>query len=262
MLRGSATSDGKCAYFAPYESRQVYKLEWSTEKWEELPPCYYHDSGLVVMNGELISVGGAAGNRFSLYVFTLGYPQLWINTSYPPMNTPRSSPAVLAVPGGDSALVIGGCVSTDRWTRTVEMYQVESREWSLVADLPQSLTAPSATLCAGDVVHVIGYEGIGFSCPLGALLTGGQAGVWKPLPALPVTHSTAATLCGQLVLVGGRAAGSTVKSIYQLLEGRWVEIGSMASQRERCLAVSVSPDKLLIVSGVKAWDNVEECSVV
>ena len=169
-----------------FRSRQVYKLEWSTEKWEELPPCYYHDSGLVVMNGELISVGGAAGNRFSLYVFTLGYPQLWINTSYPPMNTPRSSPAVLAVPGGDSALVIGGCVSTDRWTRTVEMYQVESREWSLVADLPQSLTAPSATLCAGDVVHVIGYEGIGFSCPLGALLTGSQAGVWKPLPALPV----------------------------------------------------------------------------
>ena len=48
-----------------------------------------------------------------------------------------------------------------------------------------------------------------------------------PLPSLPVTHSTAATLCGELVLIGGKWDRSPVNSIHQLVEGQWVEIGSI-----------------------------------
>ena len=67
-------------------------------------------------------------------------------------------------------------------------------------------------------------------------------------------HSTAATLCGQLVLIGGLQGRSPVNSIHQLVEGQWVKIGSMTSGRWLCLAVSLSPDRILIVS-----DTVEEC---
>ena len=67
-------------------------------------------------------------------------------------------------------------------------------------------------------------------------------------------HSTAATLCGQLVLTGGLQGRSPVNSIHQLVEGQWVKIGSMTSGRYYCLAVSLSPDRILIVS-----DTVEEC---
>ena len=82
---------------------------------------------------------------------------------------------------------------------------------------------------------------------------------WEPLPPLPVELSTAATLCGQLVLIGGRQGGSPVNSIHQLVEGQWVEIGSMTRGRYWCLAVSPSPDRILIVGGVGAVDSVEEC---
>ena len=88
---------------------------------------------------------------------------------------------------------------------------------------------------------------------------------WKPLPPLPLRESTAATLCGQLVLIGGDRSGlfvSRVKSIHQLVDGQWVEIGSMASGRYDCLVASPSPDKIIIVGGVGAEDSVEECVVV
>ena len=43
-----------------------------------------------------------------------------------------------------------------------------------------------------------------------------------------MTGSTAATLCGQLVLIGGSQVGwPPVNFIHQLVEGQWVEIGSM-----------------------------------
>ena len=81
------------------------------------------------------------------------------------------------------------------------------------------------------------------------------------LSPLPVEHSTAATLCGQLVLIGGEQDGSRVNSIHQLVEGQWVEIGYMTSVRAMCLAVSLSPDRILIVGGYRE-DSVEECVAV
>ena len=38
-----------------------------------------------------------------------------------------------------------------------------------------------------------------------------------------------------------------VNSIHQLVEGQWVKIGSMTRGRCWCLAVSPSPDRILIV---------------
>ena len=71
--------------------------------------------------------------------------------------------------------------------------------------------------------------------------------------------STAATLCGQLVTVGGLQGLSYVNSIHQLLDGQWVEIGSMSSDRWRCLVVTPSPYKTMIVGGLGAEVSVEEC---
>ena len=80
-----------------------------------------------------------------------------------------------------------------------------------------------------------------------------------------MVRSTAATLCGQLVIVGGEQGGSSVNSIYQLINGQWVEIGSMSSDRWMCLVVTPSPDKMMIVGGYEGYlslDSVEECVVM
>ena len=266
MDRGSATTDHQCSYFTPAGSKSVYTYQWSTEKWEELPPCPYLNSGLVIINGQLTAVGGYDGSRFSNKLFTLRQWQ-WIE-EYPPMNTARSMTTVVSSSDGEYIIVIGGC-GGGVWTATVELFQVSSRRWHQLKDLPQPLSLPSATIC-GNQLHVIGIDGDGYSCSLQALLSSDRPITsqsqphlisWTSLPRLPVIHSTAATLSGQLVIIGGTQGWSPVKTIHQLLDGQWVEIGSMSCSREYCLVVSQSPDKMMIVGGIFE-DSVEECITV
>ena len=269
MVRGSATTHGRFAYFTPAGSTPVYQYEYSTEKWEELPACPCHDSGLVVIDRELTAVGGRDGSHRTNKLYTLRQRE-WVE-KYPPMNTAHSSPAVVSTSDGKHLIVIGGS-GRGGWTATVELFQVKSRRWHRLTDLPQPLSLPSATIC-GDQLNVIGIDSNGYSCSLSSLpsrdqpITSPLTLSWKPLPHLPVEISTAATLCGQLVLIGGVQGGSAVNSTHQLVGGKWVKIGSMASGRGYCLVVSPSPDKIIIVGGrenpFQLWpiDDVEECFV-
>ena len=273
MSRGSPTTDSQFAYFTPHGSTSVYRYEWRGDKWEELPSCPHHDSGLVIIDGKLTAVGGEDG--FCTKKLLTLRQKKWVE-EYPPMNTACSSPAVVSTSDGEYLIVIGGYSSCAGWTATVELFQVKSRRWYKLTDLPQPLTHPSATIC-GDLLNVIGRDANGYSCSLQALPSSDQPITspltlsWKPLPPLPVTYSTAATLCGQLVVIGGkRRDGSSVNSIHQLVDGQWVEIGSMATGRYWCLlVVSASPDKIIIVGGYKSFsesvyvntDIVEECIV-
>ena len=270
MSRGSATTDGRFAYFTPRDSTSVYRYEYSTEKWEELPACPYRNYGLVV-DRELTAVGGHDGSypyRSTNKLYTLRQRK-WVE-KYPPMNTALTFPAVVFTSDGKHFIVIGGFGGGGGWTATVELFQVKSRRWHQLTDSPQPLPHPSATIC-GDQLNVIGMDANGYSCSLSSLpsrdqpITSPLTLSWKPLPHLPVKQSTAATLCGQLVLIGGRQGRPNVNSIHQLVGGKWVKIGSMA--RCHCLVVSPSPDKIIIVGGWKnpllplPIEDVEECFV-
>ena len=269
MWRGSATTDEQFAYFTPLDSNLVHRYRWNTEKCEELPPSPYRDSGLVIIDGELTAVGGEDGSRYNTNkLFTLRQGQ-WVE-HYPPMNTARDSPAVVRTSDGNCIVVIGGSV-VGFWSATVELFHVRSRRWYELTNLPQALTRPSATICDNQL-HVIGIHGTGYSWSLQALLSSDQPITsqsmsniltWTSLPQLPVEESTAATLCGQLVTVGGLRGWSPVNPIHQLIDRQWVEIGSMSSDRWLCLVVNPSPDKMIIVGGVLgAVDSVEECVVM
>ena len=273
MKRGSATTDDRFAYFALDNSQTVFRYEWSTEKWEELPPSPYSDSGLAVIDGKLTTVGGLGGLgglRDTNKVFTLQHSE-WVE-HYPPMNSKRCFPAVVSTSDGNYLFVIGGndgVMIIDHWTPKVELFHVRSKRWYKLTSLPRSLVRPSATIC-GNVLHVIGYDGDGYSCYLHALLFNDQLITskllsniltWTALPKQPVECSTAATLSGQLVIVGGQRGKSDVNSIHQLFDGQWVEISSMVSGGQMSFVVNSSPDKLMIVGGWKK-DRVEECVVV
>ena len=257
MSRGSATTNHQFAYFTSFNSDSVYSYEWNTEQWNELPSSPYRDCALVIIDGTLTTVGGYRTNK----LFTLRQRQ-WVE-EYPPMNTAHSSPAVVSTSGGDYIIVIGGCGDGDCWTGTVELFQVKTRRWYKLTNIPQPLTYPSATIC-GNQLHMIGYDD-GYSCSIPSSdepITSQSIPhliSWTSLPRLPVRLSTAATLYEQLVIIGGMQGGSSVNSIHQLVDGQWVEIGSMSSGRRMCLVVSPSPDRMMIVGGFGARDNVEEC---
>ena len=270
MRRGSATTDHKFAYFTPYDSNLVYSYEWNTEQWNKPPSCPCRDCALVIIDGTLTTVGGGGfgSSSSSNKLFTLRQRQ-WVE-EYPPMNTACSFPTVVSTSGGDYIIVIGG--------RGVELFQVKTRRWYKLTNIPQLLALPSATIC-GNQLHVIGYDDDGYTCSIKNLPSSDEPITsqsiphlisWTPLPRLPVTFSTAATLYGQLIIIGGRQDGSSVNSIHQLVDGKWVKIGSMSSNRGHCLVVSPSPDRMMIVGGIRTGglfsrdsiETVEECIVV
>ena len=269
IRRGSATTDYQFAYFTPQDSYTVYRYQPSTEKWEELRPSPYRYSGLVIIDGELTAVGGYDEFRgFTNNLFTLRQGR-WV-VHYPPMNTAGSMTTVVSTSDGNYIVVIGGDVGGSSWTATVELFHVRSRRWYELTNLPWALTFPSATICDNQI-YIIGSDGTGYSCSLQDLLSSDQPITsqsisniltWTPLPQLPVKKSTAASLCGQLVTIGGERGGSPVSSIHQLIDGKWVEIGSISSGRSMCLVVTPSPDKMMIVGGYGASDSVEECIVM
>ena len=267
MARGSATTDHQFAYFTPSYSDLVYSYEWNTEQWNELPSSPYRDCALVIIDGTLTTVGGISRSDRTNKLFTLRQRQ-WVE-EYPPMNTVRSSPAVVSTSGGDYIIVIGGRGDGGGLTDTVELFQVKTRRWYELTNIPQPLIHPSATIC-GNQLHVIGYDN-GYTCSIENLPSSDEPITsqslphlisWTSLPRLPVIHSTAATLYEQLVIIGGMQDGSLVNSIHQLVDGQWVKIGSISSNRWDCLVVSPSPDRMMIVGGWGAQDKVEECIVL
>ena len=270
LIKGFTTTDHQFAYFTD-GTDSVYSYEWNTEQWNELPSLPYCSSALVIIDGTLTTVGGY-GSGYTNKLFTLRQRQ-WVE-EYPPMNTARYSPAVVSrmSSGGDYIIVIGGCGSSGL-TVAVELFQVKTRSWYVLTNIPKPLTNPSATIC-GNQLHVIGYNANGYTCSTENLPFSDEPITsqsiphfisWTPLPRLPVTQSTAATLYEKLVIIGGmqrKVSTPTANSIHQLVDGRWVEIGSMSSHREMCLVVNPSPDRIMIVGGRGARDSVEECVVV
>ena len=268
MSRGSATTDHQFAYFTPHYSNLVYRYEWNTEQWNKLPSYPYYNCALVIIDGTLTTVGGGDyGSGYTNKLFTLRQRQ-WVE-EYPPMNTARYSPGVVSTSGGDYIIVIGG-YGDGGLTDTVELFQVKTRRWYKLTNIPQPLSFPSATIC-GNQLHVIGDNANGYTCSIENLPSSDEPITsqsiphlisWTSLPHLPVIRSTAATLYGQLVIIGGIQGGSSVNSIHQLVDGRWVVIGSMSSYRMMCLVVSPSPDRIMIVGGLGTEDSVEECVVL
>ena len=267
MARGSATSDGQFCFFAPDGSNSVYKYDGQTGKWMKLPSCPHRDTTLVIIDEKLTAVGGEDWSNYTNKLLTLKQNSNKWAEVYPKMQAAHSCPTAVTTSDGSHLVVIGG-YDDGGWNTRVELFQVKSRTWYKLVDLPQPLLYPSATIC-GDQLNVIGTESDvnGYSCSLQGLLSSDLSRVtlsWKPLPALPVTHSTTATLSGQLVLVGGGPYESPVSSIHQLLDGEWVKIGSMANARSWCLVANQSPGEIIIVGGRSGYDDldiVEECVV-
>ena len=266
MKIGSATSDGQFAYFLPEDalSNIVYRYEWSTEEWEKLPPCPYRGSALVVIDGTLTAVGGLNTGKAGTEKLVTLRKNEWVE-EHPPMNNARFNATAVVTADGNHTLVIGGHGND----RAVELYLVRHRRWFKLTSLPESLTHPQATIC-GNQLYVIGEYKDGYSCSLDSLPSATSQCTsrmisWKALPCIPVYRPTVATLCGQLVIVGGQQHMYSVNSIYQLVLGEWVEIGCMSSKKKKCLVVNSPKDKLLIVGGQTGYtvtNTVEECVVV
>ena len=96
-------------------------------------------------------MGGEGASRSSNKLLTL--QQRKCVEKYPQMNTAHTDPAVVSSSDGEYLIVIGG-EGGGGWTAKIELFQVRSRRWYKLTDIPNRPTYPSTTVCGG-LVHVI-----------------------------------------------------------------------------------------------------------
>ena len=255
MQRGAACAGETVAYFNTVGVNNVYCYNCLSKQWTELPkPSVYSRIALVIISDLLTSIGGTNSNK--LFTFN---GEKWVE-KYPPMPTKRRYPA--AVCSGHSLVVAGGRDEQHQSLPTVEVMDTSTLQWFTAASLPRGIHEASLTTCGDDLYLLRDASAHVYSCSLQSLLRSCQApgkasasqqtSIWNRIADLPVSKSTAITLCGQLVSVGGEKNKEAVDSVYcyNPATSEWKIIGTIPSYQSRPLVTTLPGDKMIVVYGM------------
>ena len=264
MHRGAAAAgDGKC-YFMSEDKHDLWMYDVEKDDWFPLRQCPYKNTGLTVINGLLTSVGGQKGEpstaayEFTNHLYSLSNRR-WAE-KFPAMkhdpalgvNLKKGNAAV--VQSGSSVLVIAGR-GDGGFEQRIDVLDTKSSEWSEAPELPEGSQLPSAAVCGDELYVIDGWGKWVYQCFLDELIgdTKPISSVWSKKADAPYEHTACASLCGQLVAVGGHrgTSGSETPTInaYDADKDSWYEIGKLASGRSHLLVAQLSEDSVVVVGG-------------
>ncbi len=260
------------------DANKMYAYHVPSSEWSLIPDCPTQKAfTATVIDGLLTAVGGCENdNKNTNKLFSLtgeGSSRKWTE-KFPPMPTKRY--AVSALCTGTALIVAGGYGHGDknRTLKTFEVLNTETRQWHTAPDLPEPLALSSLTLC-DDLIYLLGEIDKGntttnsvYCCSLSTLLStvtdskslGGRlvgtltrsskGSKWNRVADIPVKLSTAVTLHGQLLAIGGwdSSKPTTAVHVYQPTTNSWEIISHMTTPRYRCL-VATPLNQLMVVGG-------------
>ena len=265
MFRGAAVVHGNAAYFTPYGSVSIhsYKNIPGKEQWSRLPDNPNKEFGLAVISGLLTSVGGYNSHDVVDTNIVLSLSGEWSEV-FPPMPTPRSRTACTTT---EKVLVVAGGVAVSALA-TVEVMDINKKQWSSVSSLPQKLHSLSGIIFGDSLYLAGGFTGLTgsksvFTCSLPDILQPPTLGSrirqtltwsneWKEISSLPVTGSTLASFGDHLLAIGGKDdSGNSTTDVYRYDShtDSWHIITQMKKKRSQCLVATCTPENRLIVVG-------------
>ena len=276
MRRGAAVVYGNTAYFRPAESvgsSRVYSYQniLGNEQWSRLPDNRNTAFSLAVIDGLLTSVGGRDSHykdTNTLLSLTGEGERKWSEV-FPPMPTPRCFTACITT---EKALVVAGGDAKDKDLATVEVMDINTKQWTTVCPLPQTLKSSSGIVC-GDSLYLA--EGLSWSKSEGLLWSNSvftcslpdlwqpetlgsrirrtltRSNVWTEITSLPVTASTLVSFDGHLLAIGGDYSGNPTTDVYRYDShtDSWHVISQMKNKQSQSLAVTLSENQLIAVGG-------------
>lgn len=258
----------------------VFEYAPDMDEWNILPRSPVKHFGVGQLMGRLALVGGRLASSTHAVTADVHFfdedTRQWVK-SIPPMPTARFAPAVVSCP--TALIACGGMKRGEVVLATVEVYRTDSSQWYTVDPLPSSRVWMSVVTVGDHCFLSGGYETWRLSNTRRSILCASIASLvenassqparnektgspWKTLPDTPNYFSTATTMGGCLLAVGGSTTvdfrkGATKASIHAYIPGTssWVRIGNLMCPRDRCITALLPSGELLIVGG---GERVEE----
>jgi non-specific serine/threonine protein kinase len=244
------SSDKNSAAFERYDP--------ATNKWLKLPglPTARGGLGAALVGGRIVTAGGESptGVFNNVEAFDLSSAK-W--SVLPPMKTARHGLALLSV--GSTLYAIGGAEApghthSANTNEALSLSSVSSAAWKVLPGAPTARQQEGATKANG-TLWVLGGLTSGTST---AKVEGYDPVIqtWTAGPDLPLPlhHLMAVTYRSQLVVMGGWAPSggdieATVsKRVFELENGKWVELPPMLQPRAAG-AAAVIGDKIFVTGG-------------
>ena len=262
-------------YFKPASNVEIYAYDTSNHQWSQLPSCVYKCCSLAVVKNQLTTIGGCqhpdnySNELFSLTGEALGHDRgtcSWTK-EFPPMKTRRCNTTTLCT---EAFLIVAGGVTTDRKVlKTVEVMNLDTREWSVAADIPSPLYGASLVVNEDRLYMAGGSDKDGeavqtiYRCSLINLLPRvhgrqpskrGLKKVWKSrkIANIPVTDTTCILVQGRLLTIGGMNwNGRTTDAVhvYDPLKRRWITVSHMSLPRSECFVAYLPEKNEILVAG-------------
>ncbi len=249
----------------------VFQYEPEKDVWVSLQRCPVRSFSLNQFQGQLITVGGLEveeGITDKLYSYNED-SKSW-ESFLTPMLTPRYGLSVVTT---QSAIVtIGGVVRSDgehEPCADVEVYAVKTSLWHAADPLPVPSYCMSSIL-VGDTCYVLGGESQSemnlqavICAKVSSIIKKATAppeqltqtvfeSVWKAFPNTPLMGSTAASIGGSLMAIGGFDKKDQASvAVYVYLPKMWVRVasGDLPTAAYGQTAVQLSDHTLLVCGG-------------
>ena len=240
----------------------VYEYDEDSNQWVSLPLYDCQRFAMTILTDKLTLVGGfnpypwKVTNQVAVWE---GEGTSWGWTHpYPPMTTPRYSPAIATY--GDRLVVAGGRKSLlGDALATVEVLNTTSHQWLSASPLPvgccnmkSAIVNQELFLLGGlstSVSLVVSLPDITQSIVPSA--TTNKSAQWRTLPAPPLKDSAAISLCGSVLAIGGLSDNerSTAIHIYQPATNNWSKVGDLPSPLSSCSCALLSSGHILVAGG-------------
>ena len=239
----------------------VFKYDPDTDNWSRLPRYQYKRFAISIINSRLTLVGGFGDRLWPTNQLAVYEPssQHW-TYPYHPMPTPRYSPAVVMY---DIWLLVAGGYDGYCNLATVELLNTSTNQWLAAPSLPTPCgLLTSATInnlgyfvTASKQVYRVSLPDI-VSQTVDQSTASKSPALWRRLPDTQLENSTALSLRGYLIAVGGYHDNRTRTDIhlYQPESEQWTKVGDLPNARQCCSCVVLPSGELLVAGGEEGYD--------
>ena len=269
-----AVTDGSKVYIRLSQGKQVLVYNLVDQKWDErCLECKYYRSSLVIVNNDLIAVGGtknlADGTPCSDELIKIVPIIAEDNKHFGKMAEKRSRCTAIVTDQRDMLIIAGGENPVGTTLTSVEVLNLTTNTWSIVSSLPEKRYSCSAAIVNNHLYLLGGWIGCQeatravLKCSIEELRISQNTDtdVWDELASeLPVAQATCISYKNQLFTFGGTwchcyncRCSKPTSNIYRYDEDReeFECVGSTPAAQYLCFACTIPVNKIFIAGGAE-----------